>query len=53
LTTNEEKYPWLYYVSPKLTKSEELSDPNKQVLEDFFDKWRSRAKDGSANISIA
>lgn len=47
MTTNEEKYPSLYYVSPKLTKSEELSDHNKQVLEDFFDIWRDRVANKS------
>lgn len=42
-------YDNLDYVYPKLAENPDLSDHNKQVLDDFFDRWRSRAKSSSVN----
>ena len=41
------EYENLEYIYPKLAENPELSDHNKKVLDDFFDKWRHKAKDSS------
>ncbi|MFB6159316.1 MAG: hypothetical protein ABEJ95_06715 [Candidatus Nanohalobium sp.] len=48
----KEQYPNLYHINSSLAKTKELSEHNKEVLDEYFDRWRSRT-DSASNSGFA